>query len=494
MADKNKQLDIIFTQRHPDLQARLDIWELVYDSYVGGYNYKNGNYLIKYPKESQGSFNKRKDRAVYFNQLSPVVDMVSGFLYLNTPAREVPEELNYLLESTSGNKNINEFMRLVTAYSFMFTCGILIDSPDFDPEVIKTKRDRLNNKINPYAVFYLPFQIRNFNINKEDGELDWVLLDNSYYDQPDPMVKGETVYKYTLWTRTTSQNFIKRGEKGTIEFGDEKPHNLGTVPFRFVSWRDDNNDFIAETVCEDIAMISKLIYNNMSYMDEMLASGTFKMLAYPSEDGEVPEALKIGGVGPLSVISYPTTSSTAPHFIGAELTGIDPFIKAINFYMTEILKKVGLSTDEMKEFVKSGTAKKIDMQKLRALLIAGAQIMGKVEAWIYKIAALWEGKKDLGGKAEYSINLSDEDLQTEMMMFTELMVYPIKSLQKESLKLQVKKILANYLKPDILDVINKEIDSMKSILQVQETNGAPTQVLTATEIAAKIKSQNNKGV
>jgi hypothetical protein len=479
----NKQDNLIFTQRHPDLKDRLDIWELVYDSYVGGYNYKCGSYLIKYPKESLGSFNKRKERAVYFNQLSPVVDMVSGFLFLNQPYREVPKELNYLLNSVSGNKKMDEFMRLICAYSFMFTCGILIDSPSYDPNVIKTKRDRIDNKINPYAVFYLPFQIRNFNINKTDGELDWVLLDNSYYDQTDPFADGQTIFKYTLWTRTTSQNFIKKGLKGTIETEEEHPHGLGMVPFRFTSWRDDNNDFIAETVCEDIAMISKLIYNNMSYMDEMLASGTFKMLAYPSEDGEVPDELKTGGVGPLSVISYLATSGSAPHFIGAELTGIDPFIKAINFYMTEILKKVGLSTDEMKEFVKSGMAKKIDMQKMRALLISGAQMMGKVEEWIYATAAKWE-KKDLQGKAEYTINLSDEDLQAEMTMFTEMMVHPIKSLQKEILKLKTKKLLANYLKPDILEMINKDIDKSDTI-SIEDNNVAET----SANVVNKTKSQ-----
>ena len=236
---------------------------------------------------------------------------------------------------------------------------------------------------------------------------------------------------------------LNKGIRGDVIPGEQVPHNLGFVPFRFASWRDSNEDFISESVCEDIAMVSKLIYNNFSYMDEMLAAGTFRMLAYPTVDGNIPEAMAQGGVGPLSIITYQLDSSTQPAFIGNGLADIDPFIKAITFYMAEVLKKVGLSTDETKEFVKSGAAKKIDFQKMRALLISGALMMGKLEEWIFQTAAKWEGKNAPEVKIDYTSSFSDEDLQTEVTMLTELLVIPIKKLNKEITKLLVKKTLGN---------------------------------------------------
>jgi hypothetical protein len=450
---------IIFNQRHPELSDKDENWKLIYDAYRGGLQFKNGKYLIQYPKESNGSFATRKQRAVYFNQMSPVVDMLSGSLFLNDPVRNIPKELNYLLNKVSGKKKLNEFMRIVAAHSFMFTCGVLVDSPDFNPEIVRTRKDRMENGINPYAILYLPFKIRDFNINANDGELDWVILDNSYWDHPDPFSAGKDVIKYTLWTREYCQHFIQEDKKSILA-REKRPHNVGYVPFHFISWRDDNNDFIGETVCEDIAMICKLIYNNMSYMDEMLASGTFKMLVYPTKDGRAPDELIDGGIGSLSLLPVDIEARFAPEFIGAQLAEVDPFIKAINFYMTEILKKVGLSTDEMKEFVKSGIAKEIDLQKMQALLQTGALMMGRAEEWIFRTAARWENRniKTNDIKSEYTAKFSAKDLQTEITMLDNLLLHPIRKLQQETLKLQIKKLLANDLTPDILQLIYNEVD------------------------------------
>jgi hypothetical protein len=418
------------------------------------------------------------------NQLSPIVDLLSGLLFMNQPVREIPKEYDYILNNINGDKKINEFMRLVAADSFLFTCGILIDMPQFDAEAIKTRKDAKDNQIHPYATLYLPFRIRDFNINVTDGELDWVLLDNSYRDHSDPFTEGTDVVRYTLWTRTTYQHFEKKGFQGTSVPGPVVNHNLNIVPFKFVSWRDCDGDFVSETVCEDIAMVSKLIYNSLSYLDEMLASGTFKMLAYPSRDGTVPENLSSGGAGNLSIIPYEIDSSTPPSFIGAALTDIDPFIKAITFYMAEVLKKIGLSTDETKEFVKSGAAKKIDFQKMRALLTSGALMMGKLESWIVETAAKWEGKPKPEVRIDYTSSFSDEDLQTEVTMLTELLVLPVKSLQKNATKLIVKKVMGNYLEAETLEEINKDIDANMNMSSVEGQSKSKIDVNAA---AQKIK-------
>jgi len=485
--------ELILRQRHPELKKKDENWKLIYNSYLGGTNFSEAGYLIKYPKESPASFETRKKRAVYFNQVSPIVDMMSGLLYLNEPIRKIPQKYHYLVDNMSGDKKISEFMRNVSAHSFMFTCGVLVDMPDFNPEVIKTKKDANDNKINPYATLYLPFRIRDFNINSDDGGLDWVILDNSFYDHSDPMSLGVTVTRYTLWDRMGYENFEQREGSESIVSGGRKEHGIGYVPFRFVSWRDDNSDFISESVCEDIAMVSKLIYNNMSYMDEMLAAGTFKMLAYPTKTGEVPKSMTMGGVGPLSIIPYDITASTAPSFIGHSLQDVEPFIKAITFYMAEVLKKVGLSTDETKEFVKSGAAKKIDFQKMKALLISGALMMGKLEEWIFRTAGAWNQDFSVDIKVDYTSSFSDEDLVTEVTLLTELLVLPIKTLNKEVTKLLVKKTMGNYLEPQVIEEINKEIDSSNSVGTIEQESKSSIDVNAAADVIKKNTDLTGQG-
>jgi len=449
----------LFNTRHPELKRKHSNWTLIYHAYLGGVDFIDGGYLIKYPRESKASFNIRKTRSVYFNQLSPITDLLSSFLFINEPTRVVPKEFDYILKDINAGKSINEFMRIVAAHSFLFTCGMLVDMPQFNSETIKTKKDAKDNNIHPYATLYLPFRIIDFNININDGKLDWVLLDNSYREHSDPFVTAKEVTRYTLWNRNSYQHFERTEQNDATLVSEEVVHGLGEVPFKFVSWRDVNGDFVSETVCEDIAMISKLIFNSLSYLDEMLAAGSFRMLAYPSRDGTVPESLSSGGVGNLSIIPYEIDCSTSPSFIGATLTDIDPFVKAVGFYMAEALKKVGLGTDDQKEFVRSGEAKKVDLQKIRALLTSGALMMGKLESWVVETAAKWEGKPAPETRIDYTSSFSDEDLQTEVTMLTELLVLPIKSIQKNATKLIVKKVMGNYLEAETLEEINKEIDS-----------------------------------
>jgi hypothetical protein len=489
--------DQIFTTRHPLLQEKdngLDsVWRLIYNSYLGGLSYRKGDYLFQYPKESQKSYEQRKKRSVYFNQTSPIVNMLSGMLFMTNPDRTIPTHLRYLTDRASKKKNMNSFMRLVCAYSLMYTCGVLIDSPEFDPEKVVTKADRDRFGLNPYAVLYQPFNICDFSFGT-DGELDWVLLDNSYTDHVDPYSPALKVESRRLWTRTSFRDFTKK--KGKVFAGVETNHPVGRVPFRFVNWRDDNEDAIAETIFEDIAYISRLLYNSMSYLDEMLASGTFKMLAYPSEDGDVPKTLKEGGMAALGIIPYQKDCATAPSFIGAELGDVDSFIKAMGLYMAEILKIIGASTDETKEFVKSGKAKKVDLEKMEALLVSGAMVMGETEQWMYKTASAWENKKDVAVEIKYSSDYSSEQLRVEVDMLTEMLIHPVASLRQNILQVLVKKLLTKSLSPEVIDGINQDIertisDKKPSIIQTKILKLGGTESKTAEE--KPLTSDGNTG-
>jgi hypothetical protein len=53
---------------------------------------------------------------------------------------------------------------------------------------------------------YLPFNIVNFHFDKT-GILEWVILDNTYYNNPDPLIKGEVIKIHRLWTKEYYQDF-----------------------------------------------------------------------------------------------------------------------------------------------------------------------------------------------------------------------------------------------------------------------------------------------
>ena len=451
--DPNK---VFFDRRHSDIADKEEIWQLIYDSYYGGEKYKKGEYLFQHAKEANTSFSARKDRAVYFNQVQPLADLLSGFLFIKPPSRKETETFSFLIDTANKKKSLNEFMKTVATQSLLYTCGVLIDTPTFDPDTVVTEKDRKDGKLNPYCTLYLPFQIRDFHISKMDGQLDWVSLDNSYTDNSDPFEEPVEVEMYRLWTREYYQDFTQKDEQ-TVLAGEEQYHNLGIVPFKLVNWKDDNTDFISESVFEDPAMISRLIYNKLSEMDEMIAAGSFKVLTYPSEDGTIPSGLISGGIGALSAIPY-KGEYKPPTFAGAELGDIMPFLKAMEFYLSEILKKIGMDTDETKDYVKSGLSKRIDFQKMRTLLTSGATTLSELETWIFATVGTWIDKES-NVDIHYSTHYADEDIQIKVNMLSELLVLPFKKLRTAVSGLLVKNLLTGELPVKELDEIYKEIQS-----------------------------------
>ena len=421
-------------------------------NYYGGEYYNDGNYLFQYPKESDASYKVRKSRAVLFNQLAPIVDLLVGFIFANQPQRVNIEKVEYIIENASKGATINNFMRSVAKWSLMFTCGVLVDSPDFDAATVVTEQDRENAGLNPYALLYKPERIRDFSVN-DRGELTWVLLDNSHLDNTNPLEPDMDVVEYRLWTADSWTDFIIDG--GKVEPGLSGNHTVGYVPFKFVNWRDDNIDFIAESICEDLAMINRAIYNLTSYADEMLAAGTFKMLAYPSMDGTVPEGLE-QGISPLGILPYPQEGDT-PTFIGAELQEMDSFIKAMEMFMTELLKKVGMDNDEEKAYVKSGAARKLDFEKVKTILTGGASELQKLELWIYQTAQAWKGE-DSDIEVTYTKDFLNEDVDEKLARFSQMALLPYDTLTKELHKLMAAVALSNDIQPEIMDKITKEID------------------------------------
>jgi hypothetical protein len=494
MADNAVDYDIIFKRRHPKLAERDGVWRLIYNSYLGGLDYYNNSYLFQYPKESDNSFSKRKQRAVYFNQIQPLADLLSGFLFMKPPSRKNTLPADWLIKKADNKKKpIDEFMKVVATYSLMFTCGVLVDSPSFDPKDYPTMKDRQVQDLNPYCVFYLPFQIVDFNI-ADDGLPDWVLLDNTCYDNPNPFAEGRYVQIRRLWTRESYQDFeLVESENGKdrVIASPAVPHSIGYVPFRFINWKDDNSDFIEESVFEDPAMISKLIYNKLSEMDEMIAAGSFKVLMYPTNDGTIPTSMTAGGIGALSAIPYDGRFKP-PHFDGAALEDVGPFLKAIEFYLSEILKKIGMNTDETKDYVKSGLSKKIDFQKVRTLLISGSIALASLEEWIFETAVKWTGK-DIDVEVHYTTHYADEDIQAKNDLLNELLIHPFKKLKKSVISLQVKNILTGEIPQSELEEIYKEIQTeADKVLTIDQPVELDIKKLAGEEQASVNKKQEKK--
>jgi len=418
----------------------------------------DGNHLFKFSsREGESGYKERKKRAVHLNNVQPLADMITGFLYTEKPTRKNTDAQNYLLESVDGKgKSFDSFMYQIAVNSLMQTTGILVESPQFDPSLIRTEADRKQYNANPYCCRYELWKIRDF--YPDTGPLEWILLDNSYIDSVNPFKKPEEINIYRLWTTEFYQDIRKiKTITGQYEYqiDNEVYHNIGEVPFIFANWRNKDNCRIADTIFEDIAYFDQAIYNAMSLLDEMLASGTFKFLAYPTSTGDVPEELTNGFTN-YAVIPY-NGSAGKPEFIGANMNEIAPFLQVMDFYITAIKRKLGLDSDLNKDYQQSGVAKNFDFKKTRALLISGAQEMEKVEKEIFRFAALWENK-DTDIEIEYYTDFLGEEMISKLTRLYQLLDMPYQQLKKTVSKKIVELNLDRDIDEDEMETILNDID------------------------------------
>lgn len=477
---------IIATRRNSKLSAKADIYKLLSDSYKGGFDYVNAtpSHLEQYDREYTGAYKKRQKRSVYINFLQPIVDLLVGFIFKKDPNRSgVPPELEFMTENASKRKGMTSFMQAVATQSASMTIGILVDSPSFDPTQYQTEADRISAGLQPYACMYMPWQIRDF-ATDDQMNLLWVLLDDCKTEKADPFTAAVEKKIYRLWTKTFYQDFEIKEDGLTKQLkvvpGEVRLHRLGEVPFHFVNWRDIEDDHVSDSPMEDIAILSRMIYNIMSYLEEMLASGTFKTLFFPvkSKD-DIPEAITKKGVSESPVATFDGTLSKQPYFDGAKLEEIAPFIQAFNLYKQQIYSKVGMDVDRDKTYIQSGAAIGKEFQKTEALLKAGSEALEECEEFIYRMAALWQGKRLDEIEVEYCKDYQQADIAAEFTRLKAVYDMALPDLSRLALEKIAKMLFPD---EDAKKLSDQEWKREPQLQPLTAPNSAPAMATTQPEV------------
>ena len=92
----------------------------------------------------------------------------------------------------------------------------------------KSKADEIRESCAPYCVYLNPLDVLDWCYGA-DGELDWVLVRESEFDNSDPFAEAKETERRKLWTRDGVTVVTRQGD-GTFP-AEENAHGLGRVPF-----------------------------------------------------------------------------------------------------------------------------------------------------------------------------------------------------------------------------------------------------------------------
>lgn len=433
---------------HPVYLANKNYWDFLLQSYEGGVDYCNayitgtsaitslkdslfrifvagkeqvhpaasGN-LFCHPKERVDDYNDRLRMSYYFNFCAPIIDIYTNHLFKDS-VNEDFESIEPTMDEIRDNvdmkeSSIEEFRRdlaeVTQIYGHSF---VVVDSPALSRGNILTRQDQINVRAFPYVSIYHPQSVINWALDKF-GNPHWVMLReaeerNTDYTAFDKNKKYKCNYK--LWTR--NEWYLYDEEYNLI---NEGIHGLSIVPVVCVFDKRSRKqvNFLGVSSLADIGFIARDIYNSSSELKQILRDQTFAFLAVQGSASEYDEL----SVGTSKALLYPE-GRTVPSYISPPSSNAETYFTHIDRQVRKIyqLAKLegGSATQEQTAQQQTGVSKAWDFNETNTALAKKALNLEDGEMKIWKIMALWEGKK-FDGTIKYPNEFSIQSLMDDLV-------------------------------------------------------------------------------
>lgn len=421
-------------------------WKFLDDAYNETGGFSDGSYLQKYSRETDDKYAMRKSVAYYINHTKPVVERYTGYLFKKKPKRISENELiKQSLDNIDLNgNNIDIFMQNIFKNAFLYgTSFILVEMPVDLGDSLQMQKEK---RALPYLKELSPLNLYDFYI--KNGFLEWIIFEFKI-EIKEPFKKGTTETRYYFWSRT---EFQIRDKDGNIL--EQSTHDLGICPIVPLCF---GNDILGDTMCYEVANISKRIYNARSELDEILRGQTFSILAYHIPQGEnTPTELKV------SVDNALLYSGNEPKFISPSQDSASSYfthIEKLENIINEVsLNPVNLSTKSDD----TGIALKYKFENLNGKLGAMSNILEDFEKRVFEIAFML-----LGSEYDFSISYPNDfqisDLNSDIANAQALADFGMPESWNRAKKKELARADLNGLDDDEMDEIYQEIDESKQI-------------------------------
>jgi len=411
-------------------------------SYIGGEEYRGGNYLVKHEKELKVAYKRRMKEATYTNYCAPVIDIMNDFLYRERPARSLEKTAN-------GNPALTEFIndadmmgrdfatlmaeisRWASVYGHM---GVVIDKPISNEAV--SRAQELDFGVRPYMTKYMPSDIINWE------------FENTYNGPPvlatlalreTSVVEGEEVFR--IWTRTTWQLFRRVAKKnGTgkaeISLIDSGDHPLKLIPFVLVRNKDNLESMEGISTLVDIAETNRYIYRLDSAAFEVIGKTAFPFLEMPVDTRQgavVDDAGEDIVIGTSNVLERDIDDRVGHRWIEPSHGSLQRMLEWRTQAVADIreMAKMGGVSDSTRRQgagAYSGTGMEVKFQQMNAVLSSKATLMERAETNILKFVLMWENKPTDNVSVRYPRKFGIRDAITDLdsaLRAKELVISPV---------------------------------------------------------------------
>jgi len=389
--------------------AYRDRYQFLYESYIGGEEYRLAGHLTKYQLESGGEYQHRLNTTPLENHCRSVIQVYNSFLFRTPPERELgtlernPLTADFLEDCDHDGRSLDAFMRECSTWSSVFgQVWVMVVKPNLDAV---TLAEELDMESRPYLNMLTPLAVTDWQyMRKPNGKYK---LDYFKYIED---INGD-VRTIKEWYPDMIITTLVDTEKNNIINREEEINQLGYIPAVCVYNARSTVRGIGLSDITDIADAQKMIYNATSEAIESIKLDTHPSLV------ATPETNVGTGAGALIHMPENLDPGLKPYALEFSGASIESIYKHINHTIDAIDKMANTGAVRATESrTMSGVAMETEFQLLNARLSEKADAMELAEEQIWKFFAEysnteWTGSIDYPG----SFNIRDTSAEIQQL-------------------------------------------------------------------------------
>lgn len=384
-------------------QDNITNWRFLFESFVGGETYRQGNHLTRYQLETDSEYQARTRAAALENHCQSVISVYTSFLFRDEPERDfgsiasMIEVEEFLEDADMEGRSFTNFMKEATTWANVFGhCFIMVSKPDVGAQ---TLADEQMAGVRPYVSLLTPLVVLDWYWSRAaNGRYELTYL--KYLEDVNGNVKTVKEWQPDLITTTRVNERTNQ-----IEDRVEETNNLGRIPVILLYNQRSTLRGIGVSSIADIADLQRAIYNCQSEIDQSIRLDSHPSLVVPQDT--------VVGTGAGALIQLPANSDPGlnPYvldFAGASVTNILSTIDHLTAAI-ERLANIG-AVRATSTRTASGIALETEFALLNARLAGVADELELAEEQIWRLFCEYQGLPYMV-EIEYpdSFNLRDRE-------------------------------------------------------------------------------------
>lgn len=356
-------------------------------------------YLVPHPRETLKKYAARCAVAVYENHLRSACERFVGYLAKRPPLRsgvDGPLAQRFLEDADWRGNSLDIFWQSFAIQAKARGSMLLLVDMQREQDAASLA-DQVTRRALPYLVPIAPERVTGYELN-DQGLFDWVEISALH--------KVGNRYE-TVTRRWDARTWSVRIGNQVV---DEGEHGFGQCPVLIFS---ESGEFPFVGGFEQVAQLSRRLYNARSELQELIRGQTFSVLVYQVRPEDVANFNGSQVVAELGVNNMLIHSGDAPSFIAPDVGQAKTIMDEIA-QIEAAIRRIGMVVEEPdRAAAESGVALAIRFEALNSSLSAFARRMEDLERRVWSLFARVTGQRDRASIA-WSKDFSLADVQREL--------------------------------------------------------------------------------